>query len=137
LRLRLAERGVRALQRELARALQHEVIVRQRLLFVAEAALDDVRIALVLRVVRERAVEARDAGGADRILGRGLEFLAGGDLVLRLRQLDLVARGWRRCWSCAFRRWTFSWLSPRAYLRTALINASNIWPAIAMICAFA
>jgi hypothetical protein len=86
----IAERGVRALQRALAHLLQDVGDVGHRLFFVIEAGLDDVRVALELSIVGQRAVEHRGARGADRVFRRGLEFLARGELLLRARHLDLM-----------------------------------------------
>jgi hypothetical protein len=132
LALGLAERGVGAGQRRVARALQQRGDVRQRLFFVAEAALQDVGIALVLRVVRELAFQARDARGADRILGRVWNFLPVATWFCVFASLTWFSRMplmLTRCMPAVEMR--------MAYLRTALMSSSNIWPEIAMICAAA
>jgi hypothetical protein len=86
----LPERGIRAFERAFAHPLQQQRDVRERLLFVAEAAFDDVGIALELLVVGDRAIERRGARGRDRIFRGVLEALAARDLGLRARQTRLL-----------------------------------------------
>ena len=77
-------------EREVARLLQQQRDVGQRLLLVVEPAFDDVRVALELGVVGHGAIERRGARRRDRIFGGALEPLAARDLRLRARQARLL-----------------------------------------------